>query len=415
MTSRSVPRKATLSFIFVTVALDMVALGMIAPVLPRLIGHFLQNDTPRTAYVLGVFATIWALMQFLCSPLLGSLSDRFGRRPVILLSNFGLALDYLMMALAPNLSWLFAGRIISGVTAASVPTAMAYIADSTPPERRSSAFGLIGSAFGLGFVLGPAAGGLLGSVNQRLPFWVAGSLSLLNALYGLLVLPESLPKDKRGGFSWLRANPMGSLALFREHRKLIGIAGVLFLGYVANQIFASTYVIYADYRYQWTDRAAGFSLAAVGICSAVTGALLVKPLVHKLGDRTVMLTGLFFGGLGFALLGWSATGVLFCLGIPVINLWGLAVPTAQGMMTHHVQPFEQGQLQGAISSLSGIAGLIGPSMFAAVFAWSIKTGAAVHTPGAAFYLAALLLFGSMIAAVPFTRPSAALAWQATYK
>ncbi|QNI34027.1 TCR/Tet family MFS transporter [Alloacidobacterium dinghuense] len=357
------PRRAAVLFILVTVTLDMLAMGMIAPVLPRLVTQFLHGNQTRAAEMYGIFATVWALMQFIFSPLLGSLSDRFGRRPIVLLSNFGLGLDYLVMALAPTLSWLFIGRVISGITSASVPTAMAYIADVTPPAKRSQAFGLISAAFGVGFVLGPALGGILGNISTRLPFYVAGSMSLLNALYGLFILPESLSRERRGRFSWASANPMGSLVLLRPHIELFGLASVIFLGYLAHQVLTSTYVLYADYRYHWSDRTVGLSLAVVGICSAIAGAVLVKPAVKLLGDRNALLLGLVFATAGFAMFGLSQTGLLFWFGIPVMCLWGLSGPTAQSLMTLYVLPDQQGRLQGAVSSIRGLAGLIGPAIF----------------------------------------------------
>lgn len=397
------PRRAAVIFILVTVTLDMLAMGMIAPVLPRLVTHFLGGNETRAAQMYGIFATVWALMQFIFSPLLGSLSDRFGRRPVVLLSNFGLGIDYFVMAIAPTLNWLFLGRVISGITAASIPTAMAYIADVTPPKKRAEAFGKISAAFGLGFVLGPALGGVLGSINTRLPFYVAGGMSLLNAMYGLFILPESLPPERRGSFSWKRANPVGSLVLLRSHAELLGLACVLFLGYLAHQVLTSTYVLYADYRYHWTDRTVGLSLALVGVCSATVGAVLVKPAVQLLGDRKALLVGLVFAVAGFTIYGLSETGVLFWLGIPVMSLWGLSGPTAQSLMSQHVPLNEQGQLQGAISSIRGITGLLGPALFTFSFAAAIRPGSHWHLPGTPFYLAALFLFISLLLAIWVTR------------
>ena len=227
-------RRAALGFIFITIVLDMFALGLVIPVLPHLVEDFMGGDTAGAAMVYGVFGTVWALMQFLSMPVMGALSDRFGRRRVILLSNLGLGLDYVLMALAPNLAWLFVGRIVSGITAASISTGMAYVADVTPAPQRAAAFGRVGVAFGLGFVLGPALGGLLGSVDPRLPFWVAAGLSLANAAYGVFVLPESLPAERRRPFEWRRANPLGSLALLRTRRELAGLAGVMFLSNIAH-------------------------------------------------------------------------------------------------------------------------------------------------------------------------------------
>ena len=396
-------RRAAAAFIFVTIALDMLAMGMIAPVLPKLITSFLGGNEAGAAEMFGIFGTVWAVMQFGFSPLLGALSDRFGRRPIILLSNFGLGVDYLVMALAPTLGWLFVGRVISGVTSASIPTAMAYIADVTDPEKRAEAFGLVSAAFGLGFVLGPALGGVLGDVDPRLPFWVAGGMSLLNAMYGLFVLPESLPAEHRGTFSWRRANPVGSLTLLRRHRELFGIAGVLLLSYLTQQSLQNTWVLYTDYRYHWTARGVGLSLGLVGLGSVVVGGLLVRPLVRWLGQRATLLWGLGIGWVGFAIFGLAPTGALFLLGIPLMNLWGLAGPTAQGLMSVHVTPQEQGQLQGAVQCIRGLTALIGPGLFTFVFATAIRPHAHVHLPGAPFLLAAAVLLSALPVAMVVTR------------
>jgi DHA1 family tetracycline resistance protein-like MFS transporter len=392
-------RRAALAFIFITIVLDMFALGMIIPVLPHLIEDFLGGDTAGAAKVYGVFGTVWALMQFFSMPVVGALSDRFGRRRVILLSNLGLGLDYVLMALAPNLAWLFVGRVISGITAASVSTGMAYIADVTPPEKRAAAFGRVGIAFGLGFVLGPALGGLLGSVDPRLPFWVAAGLSLANAMYGLFILPESLPPEKRRAFEWRRANPLGSLKLLRSHPELSGMAVVMFLSNLAHAALPATFVLYAGYRYGWDARDVGLVLASVGICSAIVQGAVVGPAVRRLGERRVLLAGLACGAVGFFAYGLAPTGMLFLAAVPVVALWGLASPAAQGLMTRHIGPTEQGALQGATGSVMGIATMIGPWLFAATFAYFIGEGTRWHLPGAAFMLAALLLaLGAVVAA-----------------
>ena len=392
-------RRAALAFIFITIVLDMFALGMIIPVLPHLIEEFLGGDTAGAAKVYGVFGTVWALMQFFAMPVMGALSDRFGRRRVILLSNLGLGLDYVLMALAPNLAWLFVGRVISGITAASVSTGMAYIADVTPPEKRAAAFGRVGIAFGLGFVLGPALGGLLGSVDPRLPFWVAAGLSLANAMYGLFILPESLPPEKRRAFEWRRANPLGSLKLLRSHPELSGLAFVVFLSNLAHAALPATFVLYGGYRYGWDARDVGLVLASVGVCSAIVQGAVVGPAVRRLGERRVLLTGLACGAIGFFAYGLAPTGLLFLAAVPIVALWGLASPAAQGLMTRHIGPTEQGALQGATGSVMGIATMIGPWMFASTFAYFIGEGTRWHQPGAAFMLAALLLaLGAVVAA-----------------
>jgi DHA1 family tetracycline resistance protein-like MFS transporter len=391
-------RRAAASFIFLTITLDMLALGMIAPVLPRLIASFMAGNATGAARMLGYFSTVFAVMQFFFSPVLGSLSDRFGRRPVVLLSNFGLGLDYLLMAWAPALGWLFIGRVISGLTASSVPTGMAYMTDVTPPEKRASAFGLIGAAFGMGFVLGPALGGILGSVNPRLPFWVAGGLSLLNGMYGLFVLPESLKKEHRSSFSWKRANPLGSLRLLKNNKVLLGLAAVLVLGYLAQQSLQNVYVLMADYRYGWTDKSVGWSLALVAVFSGAYGAGLVKTVVKRLGERGALSLGLVGGAIGYWMFGFSKTGLLMLWGIPVLNLMSVAWPSAQSIMSREVGPSEQGQMQGAVQSLRGLAGIFGPVMFTFVFSQTYGAGAVVQVPGAAFYLASACLVASLLVA-----------------
>jgi MFS transporter, DHA1 family, tetracycline resistance protein len=253
-----------LLFIFITVLLDILALGLIIPILPKLILNFVGGDSMQAAKMVGLFGTVWAFMQFFASPIIGSLSDRFGRRPIILLSNLGTGIDYIVMAVAPTIGWLFGGRIVSGITTSSISTAFAYIADSTTPQKRAAGFGLIGAAFSVGFVLGPTFGGILGAMDPRLPFWVAAGLSITNFFYGLLVLPESLPKARRVDFSWKKANPVGSLVLLKSHKDLFGLAGIYFTNMLAHVVLSSVFVLYALYRYQWDAKAVGYCLAVVG-------------------------------------------------------------------------------------------------------------------------------------------------------
>jgi DHA1 family tetracycline resistance protein-like MFS transporter len=385
-------------FVFITVLLDMLALGMIIPVLPKLVVDFLGGDAARAAEILGVFGTAWALMQFIFSPVQGALSDRFGRRPLILMSNFGLGLDYILMALAPTLVWLFVGRVISGITAASISTAYAYIADVTPGEKRAARFGLLGVAFGAGFVFGPALGGLAGTISPRLPFWIAAALSLANGLYGLLVLPESLPADRRAPFAWRRANPFGALVLLRSQPQLGGLATVTFLSNLAHASLPSISVLYMQYRYGWDERTVGFTMAGVGLCAMIVQGGLIGPTVQRFGERTTLIMGLGFGVLGFAVFGLAPTGVIFWSGIPILSLWGFASPSALGLMSRRVSASEQGQLQGANASLMGVANMLGPVLFAQVFAVFIGVGTAWQLPGAAFLLAsALVLVGAIVA------------------
>ena len=391
-------RGAAVAFIFVTILLDMLALGLILPILPKLVESFVDNDTASAARIFGLFGTAWALMQFFFSPVLGALSDRFGRRPVVLLSNLGLALDYVLMALAPSLIWLFIGRVISGITSASVSTAFAYIADMTPPERRAAVFGKIGVAFGAGFILGPALGGLLGGMDPRLPFWVAAGLSFANTLYGLLILPESLPKERRSAFRWKSANPIGALHLLRSDRTLTGLSVVHFIAQLAHVVLPSTFVLYATYRYGWDSKTVGVTLAMVGICAMAVQGAAIGPMVRRFGERRALLFGLGSGAAGFLIFGAAPSGPLFWIGIPVMALWGVAGAATQALMTRLVTPEQQGQLQGATASVQSVSQLLGPFLFTLTFAYFIGAQAPVMLPGAPFLLAAVLLLLALLIA-----------------
>lgn len=384
-------RRAALAFIFVTVVLDMLALGVIVPVLPKLVLQLERGDAARAATLYGVFGTAFAAMQFAFSPLLGALSDRFGRRPVVLISNLGLGLDYVVMALAPSVSWLFVGRLIAGICAATFSTATAYIADVTPPERRAAGFGMLSAAFGLGFVIGPAIGGLAGAEDPRLPFWVAAGLSLANAAYGFFVLPESLPPERRAAFDLRRANPVGSLLGLRSHASVLGLLAVLFLGDVAHEVQPSMFVLYTDHRYAWDARTVGLVLAAVGVGSAVVGAWLVGRVVPRLGERRSLVLGIACGAAGFLVYGLAPTGLLFCAGLPLTSLWGIAGPAAQSILTQRVATSEQGRLQGAIAGLRGVAFMIGPPIFTGAFAAAVREATPGLWIGSPFLLASLFL------------------------
>jgi DHA1 family tetracycline resistance protein-like MFS transporter len=396
-------RPAAFAFVFVTVMLDMLAIGIIIPVLPKLVVDFSGGDAVEGARVFGLFGTVWALMQFVFSPVQGALSDRFGRRPVILISNAGLGLDYVVMALAPSLGWLFLGRVISGITAASISTAYAYVADVTPPEARAGRFGMLGAAFGVGFVLGPALGGMAGGIDPRLPFWIAAAMSLANATYGLFVLPESLPPERRAPFSWRRANPVGALMLLRSKSGLLGLAGVNFLSNLAHAALPSAGVLYMMYRYGWNEQTVGFTMAGVGVAAVVVQGVITRRAVKRFGERGTLIGGLAFGVAGFAIFGLAPTGLLFWLGIPVMAVWGLVNPSSQGLMSRRIGPQQQGQLQGANSSLTGIANLIGPGLFTQTFAFAIGPAKAWGLPGAPYLLAAGLLAMAVVVALRESR------------
>src|SRR3989449_5034927 len=359
--------RAAFTFILIVVAFDMVAFGIIAPVLPDLIRQFEGGDFARASSITGYFGFAWATMQFIFSPILGAWSDRFGRRPIILISCFGLSIDYVFMAVAPSLRWLLGGRILSGIPTSNISTAFAYVTDVTKPEERAKPFGLISAAFGLGFVIGPAVGGWLGNMNLRFPFWAAAALSLGNALYGYFVLPESLPPERRAKSAWHMAHPFGSFELLRSHRELAGLSVVVTLYYLAHNSLPSMWALYTEYRYAWSRGDVGNSLALVGVCAAIVSGVLVGPFVKRFGERRSVLSGLFFGTVGFAGFAFATRGWILLSVVPFIALWGIAAPAMQSLMARHVDPSSQGKLQGAINSLRAITGMAGPVLFGRVF------------------------------------------------
>ena len=383
-------RRAAVIFIFITVVIDVLGFGIIIPVLPKLVQQFMGGDAARGATMFGVFGTVWALMQFFFSPLLGAVSDRSaaGRSFDLL---FGLGLDYIVMALAPNIGWLLFGRVISGICAASFTTAGAYIADIAPPEKRAAAYGRSAPAFGVGFVLGPALGGVTGRHRSASAVLGAAVLALASAFYGLFVLPESLAPEKRDVFSWKKANPIGSLTLLRSHHELIGLASVNLLFQLAHCVLPSMYVLYTSYRYGWDTKTVGLTLMAIGVMSIIVQGGLVKTAVHRLGERGSLYTGLLFGVAGFAGFALAPTPFWMWAALPVFSLMGLFGPGLQSLMSQRVPEHEQGKLQGANGSITSIAGLIGPGLFTLSFAHFIDKDRAWVLPGAPFFIAALLL------------------------
>jgi len=395
--------RAALAFIFATVLFDTLGFGIIIPVLPGLVVGFVGGDTAQGAEVFGLFGTVWALMQFLFAPLLGALSDRYGRRPVLILSAFGLGIDYMIMALAPNLTWLFIGRVVSGITSASFTVSFAYVADTVLPERRAGAFGMIGSIWGVGFIIGPLVGGLLGGIGPRFPFWGAAALSIASAAYGLVVLPESLPIAHRSPLSLRKANPVGSIGMIRAKKGLSGFVVVNFLNFLAFQVLPSVYVLYAAYRYGWGYALVGAALALVGACNIIVQGLLVRRFVSRFGERLALLVGLVSGTAGFVIWGLAPNSLVFMIAIIFYAPIGFVQPAVQGLMTRRVGPSEQGQLQGINGSLMGLTGVIGPTLFTLIFAFFIGTQAPINLPGAPFLLSALLMIASLLLALKVTR------------
>ncbi len=381
----------------------MFAVGMVIPVIPRLVQTLSGGSPARAAEVFGLLNVLWAGMQFLASPFQGALSDRFGRRPVILLSNFGLGCDYVLMALAPNLWWLFVGRILSGLAAGSIPAAFAYLADVTPPEKRAASFGLLGAATGFGFAAGPALGGMLGSVDPRMPFWLAAGLSLLNTAYGIFVLPESLPKDRRRPFSWRQANPIGAFALLRSNPGLRGMAVVAFLVSLSSQALPNVVVLYAAYRYHWNVWAVGQMLTGWAIGSMAAQGLVVSAAVNRLGERSTLMLGLALTIVGFVVFALARTGHEFWWGVALMSGGSISSPLINAFFSRRLGAAEQGRLQGATNSLNGVTGMLGPGLFTQVFALAVRGQARLSLVGAPFLLAAALMAGAMVMAARETR------------
>jgi MFS transporter, DHA1 family, tetracycline resistance protein len=405
--TRTQGSRAALAFIFATVLFDTLGFGIIIPVLPGLVVSFVGGDPTtvqaRGAEIFGLFGTTWALMQFLFAPLLGALSDRFGRRPVLILSAFGLGVDYMIMALAPNLTWLFIGRVVSGITSASFTVSFAYVADTVPGEKRAGAYGMIGSIWGVGFIIGPLVGGILASIGPRFPFWGAAILSIASAAYGLFVLPESLPIEHRSPVSFKKANPIGSLFMIRARKGLSGFVTVNFLNFLAFQVLPSVYVLYAAYRYGWGYALVGSALALVGACNIIVQGLLVRRVVGRFGERFALVIGIVSGTIGFVIWGLAPNSLVFMIAIIFYAPIGFVQPALQGLMTRRVSPSEQGMLQGINGSLMGLTGVIGPTLFTLVYAFFIAKNAPVNLPGAPFLLSAFLMIGSLILATKVTR------------
>jgi DHA1 family tetracycline resistance protein-like MFS transporter len=406
-------RQPAFAFIFVTAVMDVLALGVMIPVLPNLVKVLAGGDYATASLWNALFGATWGFMQFVCSPIIGMMSDRFGRRPVLLTSIFGLGVDFLFMAFAPNIRWLFVGRVINGATAASFSTSQAYVADVTAPENRAKAFGLMGAAFGIGFTFGPALGGYLAGFDIRLPFLVCAGIALTNWLYGFFILPESLPPERCATrFEWKRANPVGSLKLLRSHPDLLGLATVGFLFNLAHVVLPAIFVLYTGHRYGWTPAFMGLTMMGTGIASIVVQTTLIGPVVKRIGERGALLLGLSMGCFGFLIYALAPTTQTYLMGIPVFALMGFTGPGMQGLMTRRVSPREQGRLQGANAAIAGITGILGPPLFNLTFAWSVRNEGALNLPGLAVLLASGLMALAFVIALGVAKPAPAAEPQA---
>jgi DHA1 family tetracycline resistance protein-like MFS transporter len=395
----SVRRPAVL-FIFITLVLDILGIGLIVPVLPKLIQHYQGGDVAAGSFSYGMLAALYALMQFLFAPLIGSISDRYGRRPVILISLLGSAIDYFLIAFAPNLMWFAVGRIVAGITAANYAAASAYIADVSPPEKRAANFGLIGAAFGIGFIIGPIVGGGLAAWGVKVPFFVAGGLTLINWAYGWFVLPESLAPENRRAFSWSRSNPVGALFALRRFPALMGLVTCYFIAVLAHQVYPSIWVLYTTYRYGWTELQTGLSLAAVGVMAGMVQGGLTKRVVAWLGEQKTVRYCLTLSIFLYAAYGLATQPWMIYLCIIIGSLSGLVTPAVQSLMSQGVPADEQGALQGSLSSLSSVAGVAGPLLCTQLFGYFIGEKAPAILPGAPFFLSSAMMMIALFIAVP---------------
>ncbi len=395
---------SALIFIFLTLLIDVTGLGIIIPVFPKLIEELIHGDISDASLYSGWLTFAYAIMQFMFAPILGNLSDRFGRRPVLLASLIGFGLDYILQGFAPTITWLFIGRLLAGVTGASFTTANAFIADVSTPENRAQNFGLVGAAFGAGFILGPAIGAFLSDFGTRVPFFVAAGFSLLNALYGFFVLPESLKPENRRPFNWKRANPVGSLLQLRKYPIIISLTTSLVCIYIAGHSTQSTWTFYTIEKFQWTERWIGLSLSCLGLCMGLVQGLLTRIVIPKLGTRNAVYMGLLFYVVGFICFAFASQGWMMLVFTIPYSLGGIAGPALQGIISGQVPANEQGELQGALTSLMSATSIVGPPFMTSLFSHFTKPGAAIHFPGAPFLMGALLaLLSVFFAARTFRR------------
>ena len=391
-------KPAALGFIFVTILIDVIGFGIIIPVMPKLIMQLIKGDLSDASRYGGWMLFAYSAMQFLFAPLLGNLSDKYGRRPILLFSLLGFGIDYLFLAFAPSIFWLFVGRIIAGITGASFTTATAYIADISAPEKRAQNFGIIGAAFGMGFIIGPLIGGLLGGLGPRVPFLVAAGLTLINWLYGYFVLPESLAKENRRAFDWKRANPLGSLLQMSKYKEITGLVVSFILIYLAAHAVQSTWSFYNMKKFQWTEAQVGISLAVVGVCVGLVQGVLIRKTMAKLGQQKSVYVGFVFYAVGMVLFGIASQGWMMYAFTLIYCLGGIAGPALQGIISNHVPANEQGELQGGLTSLISVTSIIGPPIMTGLFSYFTSVNAPFQFPGAPFILGSVFMVISALVA-----------------
>lgn len=397
--TNSSKKPAALGFIFITLLIDVIGLAIIIPVFPKLIEGLIHGNISDASRISGLLLVAYAVMQFLFSPLVGNLSDKYGRRPVLLFSLLGFGIDYLFLAFAPSIGWLFIGRVIAGITGASFTTASAYIADVSSPEKRSQNFGMIGVAFGLGFIIGPVIGGVLGKMNVHYPFYAAAALALLNAAYGFFILPESLAKEHRRPFSWKRSNPLGTLVQLKKYPAVIGLAICLFVVYFAGHAVQSVWTFYTMQKFNWDEDLVGYSLGFIGLLIALVQGGLIRVVIPKIGQERSIWVGLILYSIGMLLFGLAnQSWMMFAYMIPY-SLGGIAGPALQGVMTNEVPANEQGELQGGLTSLMSLSSIFGPWFMTYIFYFFTSGKAPMYLPAAPYYIAAILMLISAFLAI----------------
>ena len=395
----STKRNPAIVFIFITIVIDVLGIGIIVPVIPKILQELTGKGLSEASQYAGLLMSSYAIMQFIFSPIIGGLSDKYGRRPVILASLFGFFLDYMILVFAPTLAWLFIARLIAGVTGASFTTATAYIADISTDENRAKNFGMVGAAFGVGFIIGPTIGGILGEYGSRVPFMFAAGLTLINALYGYFILPESLSKENRREFDWKRANPIGSLKNLGRYPALLGLVGALFCLQIAGQTHPSTWAYFTMKEFNWTTKEVGYSLGFVGFMVALVQGGLNRIINPKIGDRNSVIIGLLFYGAGFILFSLATKGWMMYVFMVPFGLGGIAGPSLQSLITKQVAPNEQGELQGGITSLQSLTTIIGPLVASNLFSYYSDGKDHFQFPGAAFFMAGVLTFLALVVAL----------------
>ncbi|MDP1728127.1 MAG: TCR/Tet family MFS transporter [Bacteroidota bacterium] len=399
----TVNKNKALGFIFITLLLDVIGLGIIIPVIPKLIVELIHGDMSEASLIGGWLMFSYAIFQFIFSPILGNLSDRFGRRPVLLFSLFGFGIDYLILAFAPNIIWLFIGRILAGITGASFTTATAYIADISAPEKRAQNFGMIGMAFGLGFIIGPVMGGVLGQYGSRIPFFAAAGVSFINCLYGYFVLPESLASDNRRKFEWKRANPFGTLKHLNKYPMVSGLIGSLFCLYMAAHAVQSTWTYFTMEKFKWDEKMVGYSLGVVGLLVVIVQGGLIRVINPRIGQKRAVIYGILFYLIGLILFAFaSESWMMFAFLIPYC-LGGIAGPALQGIISNQVPANEQGELQGGITSLVSVTSIFGPLLMTHLFSYFTSIYTPVYFPGSPFLMAALFCVAAIIIAYRFLK------------